>query len=154
VTLVLIIDQVHQLVMNVHKVTLMIIFMLIANLVDQNTINVTNVAKKNVLFVKLEEIYQTVPVLLEPLKLMELVYLVLITVLLVSVLKITVSPVLKEDSIQKLVIVHMVNMMMVPKIQTVKHVIRDVLDVMHLIFTVPSVTSTERMNQNVNVLKE
>jgi hypothetical protein len=79
------------------------------------------------------------------------VYLVLITVLPVLVPQITVSPVLKEDSIQKLVPVQKENMMTILEIHIVKPVARVVLDVKDLIATVLNVPNTELEYQNVNV---
>jgi len=85
--------------------------MLIVKLVLQLSINVLNVTKTPVLFVKQTEMLHTVPVLQVSLKSTENVSIVLITVPPVLVLNQIVLPVPKEESIHQPVTVHTVYMM-------------------------------------------
>jgi len=114
---------------------------------------VKNVTLMNVPNVKKEEIYHSVIVQLEPLKLKANVYHVLITVKLVQEPQKIVILVLKEESIQTNVTALINGMMMVNNTKNVKNVVIDVLDVKDLIITVPSVPLTEKVNQNVTVSK-
>jgi hypothetical protein len=152
VEIVLILELTLQLVMNVHTDYLMMIYMLNVKFVKTLIINVTIVINGNVMNVKSTEIYLTVLVLLDTLKLKVNVYLVLTTVKLVLVLLITVSLVLKQESMLMFVTVHTDYMMMVLKIHNVKYVIRDVLDVMDLISTVLFVPLIEKFHLDVIVL--
>lgn len=77
---------------------------------------------------------------------------VLIIVPLVLDLNPIVLLVLKVDIIQMSVTVHTDYMMMVLKIQNVKLVTKDVLDVMLKTIIVPFVLNTDLVSQNVNVL--
>jgi len=80
------------------------------------------------------------------------VNLVLIIVPLVLDLNPIVLLVLKVDIIQMSVTVHTDYMMMALKIQNVKLVTKDVLDVMLKTIIVPFVLNTDLVSQNVNVL--
>jgi hypothetical protein len=150
VLIVLILELTLQLVTNVHMDSLMITYMLIVKVVKLNIINVNIVTKMNVIFVMSTEIYLTVLVLLDMLKLMENVNHVPITALLVLVPHQTVLPVSNQESMPMFVTVLMDYMMMVPKIHNVKFVTIDVLGVMDLISTVLFVPLLEKEFQNVS----
>lgn len=105
----------------------------------------------NVSLVKLTEMPQLVPVLMDMLISTELVKLVLITVSLVPDPELTVFPVNPQESMSHIVLVHMDTMMTDPTVPIVHLVTINVLDVKAVLTTVPSVTPTDKESQPVAV---